>query len=154
MHFWDGKVRLNSRNDLVWSPEKQIRIFKRSGRFKYISTDKNGLHNSLSYQGIKIPLGYSRGKFHALLAKSIRVILNVKVLDYSSPARIYHYHYFSLEQKKINDLRSAEFNWPLKIIEGDESRETEGVVYISNSSSGDEAAYITSRYYYNEEREL
>lgn len=145
--FWDGRVRINGLNDTVWFPDLKFRIFKRCAEIRFKSSDANGLHNYLSWKGLRIPLGMARGGHHVLLARVIRSLMPLRARVDSSPPRIFHYHYYDLSRKKVNDLRAAEFGWPIKMEPSSSSLKEEQVVYVANPVGDDEADEITRRYW-------
>jgi glycosyltransferase involved in cell wall biosynthesis len=143
--FWDKRIRVNGPDDRVWMPDMKFRIFRNTRRIRFKSTDRNGLHNFLSWYGIKIPLGVTRGGAHRLFARAIRPLLGINTLIQTDGPRIFHYHYYDLSRKKVNDLRSAEFEWPVRF---QESRGTErGVVYVHEATEDDEAQRMTRQYW-------
>ena len=101
--FWNKYIRVNMLNDSVWSLFK-YRIIKNNGKFKFISFDKNGLHNHISKHGIRLYNEKSQNKFKAFLAKILNTINNVRVKN--TCIKLYHLHYYNiLTGQKINDLR-------------------------------------------------
>lgn len=147
MHFWNGRVRVSSETDRVWSPERQIRVFRRVPGFSFKSADKNKLHNSLTWRGIKVPLGYSRGRLWTNVGRVIRAALRLKTGGLERPPRLFHYHYYDLTRRKANDLRAAEFAWPMEEVSEHGRRDKHGVVYVTSPTHDPEAELVTARYY-------
>jgi hypothetical protein len=107
----------------------------------------NGLHTYLSWRGLKIPLGVTRGGYHILLAKLIRIALGIRGHIPVNPPTIFHYHYFDLTRKKVNDLRSREFSWKIEIDTEPSLRTQQNIVYATSVDNDAEAFEITKRYW-------
>ena len=145
--FWNGYVRENGPSDRLWRPDISFRIFKRSPNLRFRTNDKNGLHNFLCWKGVKIPLGVNKGKIYVFLSNIVRTLLGVKANILEAPPRIFHYHYFDLSKKKVNDLRSAEFNWSISIDAPPSLRKKESKVYVTTIGNDIEAIEMTSNYW-------
>lgn len=144
--FWDGRIRLNGWSDNVWHPDSKFRIFRRCPQIRFKSSDLNGLHNYLSWNGMKIPLGLTRGGFHVILARIMRFLMPMKAQIESFPPRIFHYHYYDLSRKKTNDLRAVEFTWPIEVTTPGQLKEQK-IVYVANVVNDEEADNMTRRYW-------
>lgn len=116
IHFWNKRIRVNMKNDLVWSPESQYRIVRRSCGIKYKSNDVNGLHNFLSKHGIKIFNNYSYSRIRRCIAPWINKLNNIVVGK--TDIKIYHMHYYDIKNSlgKKNDLRAADFKRADKLV--------------------------------------
>lgn len=116
VHFWNKKIRVNMKNDMVWSPGTQYRIVRRDCGVTYKSNDINGLHNFLSYHGLKIYNNNSFCKVRRLLAPIVNRLNGLRVGTVNS--RIFHLHYYNVnnDNGKKNDLRRGDFTRSEKIV--------------------------------------
>jgi glycosyltransferase involved in cell wall biosynthesis len=146
--YWAGLIRENGPNDKVWNPDISFRIFKRTKLISFSSKDKNGLHTYLKYRGIKIPHGANRGKFFKFIATFFRLIIGVRLQKEKCSIRIFHYHYYDVNVKKVNDLRKDEFEWPIEIDCPVENRTYFNKVYASSEGQDPVAIDIRSQYYF------
>lgn len=130
--YWNGLIRVNSKKDKVWYPLGKYRIFKNKRNLRFSSRDKNGLHNYLAYMNIKIPVGLNKSIFFLSVARVWLFLIPIKVTVLINEITICHYHYYYLNRKKINDLRSNEFNWMIRENKGQLTGEYDEVVYVSS----------------------
>lgn len=114
LHFWKGRVRVSTPWDAVWSLEQQIRIFANDSRFRFASNDPNGLHNFLTFRGIPVKLARTRGHGIRAALAVLYAGMRLRIAPPTSLCRLYHYHYHDLSKPKPNDLRAAEFDWPIR----------------------------------------
>jgi glycosyltransferase involved in cell wall biosynthesis len=147
VHFWKGWVRENGFGDKVWSPDSSFRIFRRNKNIYYKSNDKNGLHNYLTYRGIKIPLGATRNQLVRVIARTVRILLRIRAIESKDPPKIFHYHYFDLSREKVNDLRSAEFEWHVIVDSSPDLPKQPGAIYVTSLKKYQEAEEITEKYW-------
>lgn len=105
-HFW-GKdsIRVNTEDDLVWSPEPKLRIIRNEKNIRYGSDDPNGLHNYISKNGFRVRTAmYSKSTMKKLMAYLYRSLLRFKIYE-CNDIKLYHLHYIDLSKMKKNDLR-------------------------------------------------
>lgn len=114
LHFWQGQVRVSTPWDAVWSLEQQVRLFANDNRFRFASKDPKGLHNFLTFRGVPVKLARTRGRWVRGALSLLYAGIKLRIGPPNVSRRIYHYHYYDLSRPKPNDLRAAEFSWPIR----------------------------------------
>jgi glycosyltransferase involved in cell wall biosynthesis len=146
--YWGNHIRVNSEIDKVWYPMTKYRIFRRNPKLRFHSRDSNGLHNYLGYLGMKIPMPKNKTPILNLLSKIILIMMPIKVQILENEGRIYHYHYYYLNRRKTNDLRSLEIDWNIQEVNKSQAKRNNLVVYVSRHiAESTEARYITEQFW-------